>query len=161
MRFFTGLIRPRATVLGNEFAGVVEAVGSGVTSFKVGDKVFGYNEGRFGAHAEYLSIPEDGSLTTMPANVTYQQAAPSTEGSHYALSHIRAAKKRSGLSSLRCNFFLCCYLRPALRRPSKVMSKAFRAAFHRLVQRWRPRPVGSRLMIARYRHFRAACSVGK
>src|SRR5438445_7370499 len=53
------------------------------------------------------------------------------------------------------------YLRPALRRPSKVMSKAFRAAFHRLVQRWRPRPVGSRLMIARYRHFRAACSVGK
>ena len=52
-------------------------------------------------------------------------------------------------------------MRPALRRPSKVMSKAFRAAFHRLVQRWRPRPVGSRLMIARYRHFRAACSVGK
>jgi hypothetical protein len=33
------------------------------------------------------------------------------------------------------------------------MSKAFRAAFHRLVHRWRPRPVGSRLMIARYRHF--------
>ena len=33
----------------------------------------------------------------------------------------------------RCNFFLCCYLRPALRRPSNVMSKAFRAAFHRLV----------------------------
>lgn len=96
MRFFTGLIRPRAAVLGNEFAGVVEAVGSGVTSFKVGDKVFGYNEGPFGAHAEYLSIPEDGSLTTMPANVTYQQAAPSTEGSHYALSHIRAAKIRSG-----------------------------------------------------------------
>jgi NADPH:quinone reductase-like Zn-dependent oxidoreductase len=96
MRFFTGLIRPRATVLGNEFAGVVEAVGSGVRSFDVGDKVFGYNEGPFGAHAEYMSIPEDGSLATMPANVTYQEAAPSTEGSHYALSHIRAAKIRSG-----------------------------------------------------------------
>jgi NADPH:quinone reductase-like Zn-dependent oxidoreductase len=96
MRFFTGLIRPRATVLGNEFAGVVEAVGSGVRSFAVGDKVFGYNEGPFGAHAEYMSIPEDGSLATMPANVTYQEAAPSTEGSHYALSHIRAAKIHSG-----------------------------------------------------------------
>jgi NADPH:quinone reductase-like Zn-dependent oxidoreductase len=96
MRFFTGLIRPRATVLGNEFAGVVEAVGSGVTSFRVGDKVFGYNEGPFGAHAEYLSIPQDGSLATMPANVTYQEAAPSTEGSHYALAHISAAKIRSG-----------------------------------------------------------------
>ena len=57
MRLFTGLIRPRARVLGNEFAGVVEAVGSGVTSFEVGDKVFGYNEGPFGAHAEYLTIP--------------------------------------------------------------------------------------------------------
>jgi len=96
MRFFTGLIRPRARVLGNEFAGAVEAVGTGVRSFQVGDKVFGYNEGPFGAHAEYMSIPADGSLATMPANVTFQEAAPSTEGSHYALAHIRAAKIRSG-----------------------------------------------------------------
>ena len=96
MRFFTGLIRPRETVLGNEFAGVVEAAGGGVTSFEVGDRVFGYNEGPFGAHAEYMSIPEDGSLATMPANVSFQQAAPSTEGSHYALAHIKAAKIRSG-----------------------------------------------------------------
>ena len=96
MRLFTGLTRPRATILGNEFAGVVEALGSGVTSFKVGDRVFGYNEGPFGAHAEYMSIPQDGSLATIPANVTFEEAAPSTEGSHYALSHIRAAKIRSG-----------------------------------------------------------------
>ena len=96
MRFFTGLIRPRATVLGNEFAGVVEAIGSGVTTFKVGDRVFGYHEGPFGAHAEYMSIPEDASLATMPANMTFEEAAPSTEGAHYALSHIRAAKVRSG-----------------------------------------------------------------
>jgi NADPH:quinone reductase-like Zn-dependent oxidoreductase len=92
MRFLTGLTRPRPAVLGTEFAGVVEAVGSGVTSFEVGDKVFGYNEGRFGAHAEYMSIPADGSVATMPASVTYQQAAPGTEGAHYALAHIRAAK---------------------------------------------------------------------
>jgi NADPH:quinone reductase-like Zn-dependent oxidoreductase len=96
MRLFTGLIRPRATVLGNEYAGVVEAVGSGVTAFSVGEKVFGYNEGRFGAHAQYLAIPEHGSLTTIPANVTYEEAAPSTEGSHYALAHIRGAKITSG-----------------------------------------------------------------
>src|SRR5687767_8584487 len=44
MRLFSGLRRPRATVLGNEFAGEVEAVGHGVTSFRVGDRVFGYNE---------------------------------------------------------------------------------------------------------------------
>ncbi len=96
MRLLTGLTRPRSAVLGTEFAGVVEAVGGGVTSFEVGDNVFGYNEGPFGAHAEYMSIPEDGSVATMPASVTYQQAAPSTEGAHYALSHIRAAKINSG-----------------------------------------------------------------
>jgi NADPH:quinone reductase-like Zn-dependent oxidoreductase len=96
MRLFTGLIRPRATVLGNEFSGVVAAVGGGVTSFEVGDRVFGYNEGPFGAHAEYMAIPEDGSLATMPVNVTYEEAAPSTEGSHYALTHIRAAKVQNG-----------------------------------------------------------------
>jgi NADPH:quinone reductase-like Zn-dependent oxidoreductase len=95
-RFFTGLLRPRVTVLGNEFAGAVEAVGGGVRSFKVGDRVFGYNGTRFGAHAEYVAMPQDGSLATMPAKVTYEEAAPSTEGSHYALSLIRKAKIRSG-----------------------------------------------------------------
>jgi NADPH:quinone reductase-like Zn-dependent oxidoreductase len=95
-RFFTGLSRPRVTVLGNEFAGEVEAVGGGVRSFEVGDRVFGYNGTRFGAHAEYLAMPEDGSLATLPANSTYEEAAPSTEGSHYALSLIRKAKIHSG-----------------------------------------------------------------
>ena len=83
------------TILGCEFAGVVEAVGGGVTSFAVGENVFGFSEGRFGAHAEYLTMPEDGSLATMPANVTFEEAAASTEGSHYALSMITKAKIRS------------------------------------------------------------------
>jgi NADPH:quinone reductase-like Zn-dependent oxidoreductase len=99
-RFFTGLSRPRVTVLGNEFAGEVEAVGRGVTSFEVGDRVFGYNGTRFGAHAEYLAMPEDGSLATMPANLTYEEAAASTERSHYALSLIRKAKIHSGQAVL-------------------------------------------------------------
>jgi len=95
-RFFTGLSRPRVTVLGNEFAGEVEAVGRGVTSFEVGDRVFGYNGTRFGAHAEYLVMPENGSVATMPGSLTFEEAAASTEGSHYALSLVRKAKIRSG-----------------------------------------------------------------
>jgi NADPH:quinone reductase-like Zn-dependent oxidoreductase len=55
VRFFSGLSKPRATILGTEFAGMVEAIGSGVTSFEVGDRVFGYDERSFGAHAEYIS----------------------------------------------------------------------------------------------------------
>jgi NADPH:quinone reductase-like Zn-dependent oxidoreductase len=58
--------------------------------------VFGYNEGAFGAHAEYLSVPQDGSIATMPTGVTFEQAAPGTEGAHYALACIRHAGTRAG-----------------------------------------------------------------
>jgi len=95
-RLFIGLVRPRRPVLGTEFAGEVEAVGSGVTSFEVGDRVFGFSGNRFGAHAEYMVIPEDGLLATMPAGLTYEEAAPSTEGAHYALTGIRGVNVRSG-----------------------------------------------------------------
>ena len=95
-RFFLGLRRPRLTVLGNEFAGQVEAVGTGVRSFEVGDRVFGFNDSSFGAHAEYMTMPEDGLLATMPADLSYEEAAPSTEGSIYALSLIRTAKLQRG-----------------------------------------------------------------
>ena len=88
----SGLARPRAPVLGNEFAGQVVAAGNGVTSFRIGDRVFGYTEGPFGAHAEYLVIAEDGRIAIMPPNLDYEQAAAGTEGAHYALSHIRRAK---------------------------------------------------------------------
>jgi len=94
--FLTRLFRPHMTVLGNEFAGVVEAVGDRVTSFTVGDRVFGYSGDRFGAHAEYMSIPEIGPLATMPTSLTYEEIVASTEGSHYALSLIRAAKVQRG-----------------------------------------------------------------
>jgi NADPH:quinone reductase-like Zn-dependent oxidoreductase len=95
-RMVYGLTKPRATILGNEFAGEVEAIGTSVTRFHVGDRVFGYNEGGFGAHAEYVAIPEDGSVASIPADITYEEVAPSTEGFHYALSMIRAARIRPG-----------------------------------------------------------------
>jgi NADPH:quinone reductase-like Zn-dependent oxidoreductase len=100
MRLLSGLVRPKATILGNEFAGDVAAVGSGVTAFAVGDKVFGYCEGRFGAHAEYLVVRATGPVATMPASMFYDQAAPATEGSHYALSHLRRADVKSGQAVL-------------------------------------------------------------
>ncbi len=99
-RFVTGLRRPRVTIMGTEFAGVVEAVGGGVTTFVIGDGVFGYSEGRFGCHAELLTVPEDGSIATIPANLTFVEAAPGTEGAHYALSFIRKAKIREGQTVL-------------------------------------------------------------
>jgi len=100
MRSFTGLRKPRVLILGTEFAGVVEAVGGQVSSFEIGDRVFGYNEGRFGCHAELLTVPEDGSIARIPANLKFVEAAPGTEGAHYALAFIRRAKIHHGQTVL-------------------------------------------------------------
>lgn len=96
VRFFSGLVRPNNKTLGNEFAGEIEAIGKEVKLFKPGDSVFGYNDTKFGAHAEYMVMAENEAITTMPDILTYEQAAPITEGGHYALCDIRAAKIKSG-----------------------------------------------------------------
>jgi NADPH:quinone reductase-like Zn-dependent oxidoreductase len=96
LRFLTGFPRPRARILGTEFAGTVAEVGNSVTSSAVGDRVFGYVEGRYGAHAEYVAVPESGSLAAVPDGVSLDQAASATEGAHYALAFIRVARVRAG-----------------------------------------------------------------
>jgi len=95
-RFFSGLLKPKNQILGCEFAGVVEEVGAAVTIYKVGDKVFGYNDSRFGAHAEYMVLDENDTMALLPANLSFEEAAPLTEGAHYALCDLRAAKIKGG-----------------------------------------------------------------
>lgn len=95
-RFWSGLVKPKIKTLGCEFAGKIEAVGKEVKSFKAGDKVFGYNDKKFGGHADYMTLREDEAVTTMPPKLTYEEAAPITEGAHYALCNLRAAKVVSG-----------------------------------------------------------------
>ena len=95
-RLWSGLLKPNYLALGCEFAGQIVAVGKKVTTSKVGDKVFGFNTKKFGGHAEYLTLNENDTFTTLPAGFTYEQAAPLTEGAHYALNNIRAAKVTRG-----------------------------------------------------------------
>ena len=99
-RLFSGLFRPKNQVLGCEFAGVIEEIGTTVSTFKVGDKVFGFNDSTFGGHAEYLTVNENSALTTLPHNVNYYEAAPIAEGAHYALCNIRASKIQKGQNAL-------------------------------------------------------------
>ncbi|HYI33491.1 MAG TPA: NAD(P)-dependent alcohol dehydrogenase [Glaciibacter sp.] len=96
MRLFTGLTKPRRKILGNEFAGEVVAAGRDVASFTVGQRVFGFDGRNFGAHAEYLTTTEDGLVTVMPAGMSYGEVAPATEGAHYALALIHAARVKIG-----------------------------------------------------------------
>lgn len=99
-RFFSGLFKPKFKTLGNEFAGIIEMVGKDVKMFQIGDRVFGYNDVRFGAHAEFMVLAENEALTTMPDNFTFEEAAPLTEGGHYALGDIRAANVKPGQNVL-------------------------------------------------------------
>lgn len=95
-RLFSGLLKPKLSVLGCEFAGEVVEVGAAVTQFTVGDRVFGFDDAGFGGHAEYKTIRENGPVSAIPEGLGYADAAPITEGSHYALNGIRAAKVQGG-----------------------------------------------------------------
>ena len=99
-RFWTGLLRPKYQILGCEFSGTVEEIGQRVTTFKKGDKVFGFNDKTCGGHGVYLTIAESDAVINMPNNVSFEEAAPLTEGAHYALVDIRAAKVERGQNVL-------------------------------------------------------------
>ena len=88
LRLFIGLRRPKCTILGMDFAGTVEAVGPGVTSFELGQRVFGMSPDDFGAHAEYLCRPEDGAIAAMPAGARFDEAAV-CEGAWYADTYLK------------------------------------------------------------------------
>jgi NADPH:quinone reductase-like Zn-dependent oxidoreductase len=88
-RLIFGLLRPRRTTFGLDFAGVVEAVGADVVSFKLGDCVFGMCPSRRpGAQAEYVCIPETAPIAIMPANTKFDEAVV-CEGAYYANSGLR------------------------------------------------------------------------
>ncbi len=95
-RFWSGLFKPKFNVLGCEFSGIIEGLGNGVTAFNLGDRVFGFNEKSFGGHAEYLTISETEAVITMPDRASFQEAAAFSEGFHYALVDVRAAKVKAG-----------------------------------------------------------------
>jgi NADPH:quinone reductase-like Zn-dependent oxidoreductase len=100
MRFFTGLLKPNKPILGTDFAGKIEAVGKNVASFTVGDRVFGFDDGGLSSHAQYMTLSEDNALATMANNVTYEQAAASIEGAHYAYNFINKVDIKSGQTVL-------------------------------------------------------------
>src|SRR5213592_3789834 len=83
-RLLFGLLRPRRTIFGMDFAGVVESVGTEVMSFKPGDRVFGMCPSRSnGAQAEYVCIQETGPIAVMPASTRFDEAVI-CEGAFYA-----------------------------------------------------------------------------
>lgn len=99
MRFVLGLVRPKKRVPGTEFAGVIEAVGKSIASLKPGEKVFGFDDEGSGSQAQYLAITED-KVVAMPEGITFEQAAASSEGMHYAYNFINKVDIERGQYAL-------------------------------------------------------------
>ncbi len=96
VRFIFGLLKPRINVLGTVFSGEVESVGKDVKQFKVGDSIFGHTDMKFGAYAEYICVPQDGSIALKPANISHTEAAGIPFGGVTALHFIKKANIKPG-----------------------------------------------------------------
>ncbi len=85
-RFISGLLKPKSNKLhGCDIAGKVEAIGTNVRQFQVGDEVFGdLSEGGWGAFAEYVCAGED-EVTHKPSTMTFEQAACLSHGGNLAV----------------------------------------------------------------------------
>jgi 2-desacetyl-2-hydroxyethyl bacteriochlorophyllide A dehydrogenase len=96
VRFIFGLIKPKINILGSVFSGEVESVGIDVKDFKVGDSVFGHTDMRFGAYAEYICVPEKGSIAIKPVNISHKEAAVIPFGGVTALHFLKKATIQPG-----------------------------------------------------------------
>ena len=96
IRLIFGFKRPRKSILGVVVAGEVESVGSKVSKFKVGDKVFGTTGMSFGAHAEYQCVSEEGTLALIPENSSFSEAAAIPFGGTAAIHFLRKGNVRQG-----------------------------------------------------------------
>ena len=89
-RPFFGMFGPRQPILGTELAGEIVATGKAVTRFKVGDQVFAFTGAKYGCHAEYRVMPQDGLIMHKPANLSFEEAAALSFGGTVALYFLKA-----------------------------------------------------------------------
>ena len=91
-KLILGVFKPRNPVLGSVFSGIVEDVGSDVTEYKKGDRVFGSNEHHFGVYAEYMTISHNACVATLPKGYSFHEAAAVLWGGLTALYFMKKAK---------------------------------------------------------------------
>lgn len=97
-RFFSGVWRPTHRTPGGELAGEIAAIGSSVTTFAVGDEVFGHSGA--GAHAEFVCVRESRVLALKPQRMSFAEAAAVPDGMIIARACLRKADLRPGRSVL-------------------------------------------------------------
>jgi len=98
-RLSLGVFGPRNQTPGVDFAGEVTAIGSGVTRYRVGDRVFGQH-GFFGSHADYRVVPETAAIAAIPAGLSFEEAAALPFGGFTVLDFFARGGYRRGESLL-------------------------------------------------------------
>jgi NADPH:quinone reductase-like Zn-dependent oxidoreductase len=96
-----GITGPRKPILGTEFSGIIDSIGTEVTNYQPGDAVIGFPGAAFGAHAEFITMPADGKLILKPENISFAHAAAIPFGATTAYDFlINKAKLRAGQTVL-------------------------------------------------------------
>lgn len=95
-----GFNTPKKETLGNEFAGIIEAVGKNVKKFQKGDPVFGYTGEKMGCYAQYICVAENGYIALKPGNISFEEAAGIPYGALMAMNILKKADIQTGYSIL-------------------------------------------------------------
>jgi NADPH:quinone reductase-like Zn-dependent oxidoreductase len=92
MRLVLGITKPRKPILGTVFSGVIEDLGTDVSKFNIGDKVFGMTGFKFGTYSEYISVNQNSNILEIPKNATYEEATAIIFGGQTAIHFLDNAK---------------------------------------------------------------------
>jgi len=99
-RLFIGVSSPRKIITGTDFSGEIIQTGSKINKFKVGDKVWGFNDEGNSSHAEFLCLKEKNNVELMPSNISFEEAPACLEGAHYAINFLNKIELKKGNSVL-------------------------------------------------------------
>jgi NADPH:quinone reductase-like Zn-dependent oxidoreductase len=93
--------KPKQKILGTELSGVIAAVGTGASEWKVGDEVVAFPGIKMGAHAEFACMKSSGKIARKPPNLSFTEAAALFFGGHTVLSFLeRSGGIRAGAKFL-------------------------------------------------------------
>ncbi|MDO5654839.1 MAG: NAD(P)-dependent alcohol dehydrogenase [Flavobacteriaceae bacterium] len=97
MRLIMGWSKPRKSILGTVYSGIITECGSSVSNFTTGNEVFGLTRFRFGCYAEYTAVNALGNICLKPVNATHQEAASVLFGGQSAYYFL----KKSGIFQMQ------------------------------------------------------------
>ncbi|SDC64718.1 NADPH:quinone reductase [Algoriphagus faecimaris] len=100
IRFHSGLLKPKNTLLGHEFAGVVEMVGEEVGEFQVGNRVFGSMGMKSGTYAEYIAVDVESPIAKIPEGLSFEEAAVVPVGFLSAYYFLQKVNLKPGMKVL-------------------------------------------------------------